>query len=88
MNWRRGLFRLWIAFSAIWIALIAALVYHAGAFEMPALPAGATFDNKLQDVRLLPLFAFAPPLAIGFALLLVGWVAAGFRSPRPNQSSS
>lgn len=84
MNWWRGLCRLWLAVSAIWVVAITALAYQAGVFTLPPPPAGFVLDNPLEDVRLLPVWALAPPLALGLAMLLIGWIFAGFRPHRSN----
>jgi hypothetical protein len=87
MSWRRGLFRLWLVASVVWIACILAVAYKAGAFEWftrPPLPAGFSFIDPLEDLRLLPVWALTPPLAVGVALLLIGWIVDGFHSPRSN----
>jgi hypothetical protein len=84
MNWRRGIFRLWLAASAIWIVAITAIAYQAGAFTLPPPPAGFVLDNQLEDVRLFPVWALGPPLVLGLAMLVIGWIFAGFRPHRPS----
>jgi hypothetical protein len=79
MNWRRGLFRLWLMTSMAWLGSITAIAYHFGAFEMlPPPPVGFTFSNPFADIRLFPIFALAPPLAVGAAVLALCWIVSGF----------
>ncbi len=42
MNWRRGLFRLWVAFTALWLALVVGLTIG----NWPATPNRADFTFK------------------------------------------
>jgi hypothetical protein len=49
---------------------------------VPSLPAGFVLDNQFEDIRLFPVWALVPPLIVGAALLLAGWILAGFRPYR------
>jgi hypothetical protein len=82
MNWRRGLFRLWLVASAVWITTITAIAFQAGAFTLPRPPAGFVLDNQFEDIRVFPIWALAPPVIVGAVLLLAGWIVAGFRPYR------
>jgi hypothetical protein len=87
MNWRRGFFRLWLAFSVCWVG---AVVF----FESPitacvkvrhALDIGNPFDCFVEDGvvngRILAL-AFAPVLLSFLIGLVGGWVIGGFSGSR------
>lgn len=63
MRWKRGLFRLWIIFSALWVAPMWWLM----ADEDIALP--------LRDWILLVL---APPLVVLVIGLSLAWALSGF----------
>jgi hypothetical protein len=78
MNWRRGLFRLWLVASAAWLALTTVVAYYSGAFSTPLPPVGFTLDDPLADIRLFPVFALTPPLIVGVAIFVLLWVVSGF----------
>ena len=76
LNWRRGMFRMWLVLSAAWIMgwIIAFLVYGIqGGFRI------------WSDFLAIPILLFGPPVAaliFGFA---VGWAFRGFV---PNEQGS
>ena len=78
MNWRRGLFRLWLVASVAWLILATAVAGYSGAFSIPLPPAGSTLDDPFADIRLFPIFALAPPLIVGVMVLALWWVISGF----------
>jgi hypothetical protein len=66
MNWKRGLFRIWLAFSALWVSgsLGVAAYYGIGSIS--------------EFVKSL-LF---PPVALLFIGLLVRWILRGFSNEK------
>ena len=72
MNWRRGLYRVWLVLSALWalFLLYLFLVLHdpnSGAF------------SPGQDISATALWLVVPPSALLGIGVLVGWIARGFR---------
>ena len=78
LNWRRGLFRLWLLVSAAWImgwAIYVILSVLAQAFK--------TADEYLA----IPVVFFGPPIALLLCGLATAWAIRGFRSDeKPEQS--
>lgn len=68
MNWRRGLFRLWVIAAAGWIAFTAWDVYEVTAGDF----------TQLSWWKVMA-WAFGPPAAAGLLMLVAYWVAQGFR---------
>lgn len=64
MNWWRGLMRLWVVLSGVWIALVAAIV------------AGSESVNSMMVVFWV---AVLPSAALLLLLLLGKWVLAGLK---------
>lgn len=77
MNWTRGLFRLWIALSAVWIAFMS-WVKHSETSRIPDPPPGFRIDGGLRDPAFW-LDIATPPLVVGILLLVALWIARGFR---------
>jgi hypothetical protein len=71
LNWRRGLFRLWVLTSAAWImawAIYLILSVMAQAFTWPG------------DFLAIPVVFFGPPIAVLLCGLAAAWAFRGFRS--------
>lgn len=66
MNWRRGLFRLWLIASAGWIAFTAWDVYEA-----------LRYVDQLSWWWVLA-WALGPPAGVGLVILLAYWAVQGF----------
>lgn len=79
MNWTKGLFRLWIALSVVWIAGMCWLK-HSETAHMPDPPPGFRVDGGLRDPAFWLEIA-TPPLVAGFLLLAALWIVRGFRRP-------
>lgn len=73
MNWTRGLLRLWLVASLIWLAVVAIMSYqfakqHGGYIEM---------DFYIWSI------VWAVPAAVAFILgWLILWVAKGFKGAK------
>jgi hypothetical protein len=71
LNWRRGMFRIWLVLSAAWIMgwIIEFLVYGIqGGFRIAS------------DYLTIPVLLFGPPVALLIFGIAVGWAFRGFRS--------
>lgn len=79
MNLRRGLFRLWLLVSAVWIVVGAWLRNIVCEFGLPHYGNGPWCMYQAQDWALHAqtlVMLTGPPALVG----LVGWAAAGFVS--------
>ena len=70
LNWRRGLFRLWLLVSAAW--LMSWSIYFI-------LSAMAQALNTVGDFLAIPVVFFGPPIALLLCGLAAGWAIRGFR---------
>jgi hypothetical protein len=73
LDWSRGLLRLWVVLSALWVAVVAC----GNLF----LVIGGEPRSSFQDmpVPVIGAIAFVPPvLALAFGMA-GGWIARGFR---------
>jgi hypothetical protein len=76
LNWRRGMFRIWLVLSAAWIMgwIIEFLVYGIqGGFRI------------WSDFLAVPILLFGPPVALLIFGIAVGWAFRGFL---PNAAKS
>ena len=71
LNWRRGLFRLWLLVSAAWIMGWAIYVILSGL--------GQGFKTA-GDFLAIPVVFFGPPIALLLCGLATRWAFRGFRS--------
>src|SRR5438477_138594 len=79
LNWRQGLFRLWLLVSAAWImgwAIYVILSVLAQAFKTAG------------DYLAIPVVFFGPPIALLLSGLATGWAIRGFRSDESKQGTS
>lgn len=70
VNWRRGLFRVWLLLSAAWImGWIVHLILFAiqGGFQNP------------RDFLAIPVLLIGPPIALLLFGLAAGWAFRGFK---------
>ena len=70
MNWRRGMFRVWILVSVAWImAWIIYLTMHGlqGGLKVPG------------DVLAIPVLLLGPPVALLLFGIAAGWAFRGFK---------
>jgi hypothetical protein len=70
LNWRRGLFRVWLLLSAAWImGWIVYLILHGiqGGFQ------------SFGDLLAIPVLLIGPPIALLLFGLVAGWAFRGFR---------
>jgi hypothetical protein len=70
LNWRRGLFRLWILVSAAWMMgwlIYYAIIYTGG-------------EAKPADLLVLPVVLFGPPIALLLFGIATRWAFRGFES--------
>ena len=74
LNWRRGLFRLWLLVSTAWI--MAWAIYFI-------LSAMAHALNTAGDFLAIPVVFFGPPVALLFCGLATRWAINGFRQDEP-----
>jgi hypothetical protein len=70
INWRRGLFRVWLLLSAAWA--MAWIIY----LIMYALREGI---RSLGDVLVIPVVLIGPPVALLLFGIAAGWAFRGFR---------
>jgi len=74
INWRRGLFRVWLLLSAAWI--MAWIIY----LIMYALREGI---RSVGDVLVIPVVLIGPPIALLLFGIAAGWAFRGFRVEDP-----
>ena len=78
LDWRRGMFRLWLLVSAAWImswGIYLTLSAVAGPLIRP------------EDFLSIPIVLFGPPLAFLLCGLATRWAIRGFRFEGPEQDS-
>jgi hypothetical protein len=69
VNWRRGLFRVWLLISAGWImGWTIRLIMHALEGRFPG-----------SDFLAVPVLLFGPPVALLIFAVVTGWAFRGFR---------
>jgi hypothetical protein len=67
MNVKQGIFRLWVAASVIWMAVVLVVFYIA------------VDNNHVADALPLALAAaLIPPALLKIAFSVVGWIISGF----------
>jgi hypothetical protein len=71
LNWRRGLFRLWLLVSAAW--LMGWSIYFI-------LSAMAQALNTVGDFLAIPVVFFGPPIALLLCAFATGWAIRGFKA--------
>ena len=71
LNWRRGLFRLWLLVSAAWVMSWA--IYFI-------LSAIAQALNTVGDFLAIPVVFFGPPIALLLCGMATRWAIRGFRA--------
>jgi hypothetical protein len=70
VNWRRGLFRVWLLFSAAW--MMGWIIY----LVMYGLQGGF---KTTGDFLVIPVLLFGPPIALLLFGLAAGWAFRGFK---------
>lgn len=70
VNWRRGLFRVWVLMSAAW--LMGWIIY----LIMVGIQGGIATTADILEVLVL---LFGPPVALLFFGIAAGWAFRGFR---------
>jgi hypothetical protein len=97
VNWSRGLLRLWIAASVLWVGLVAVFLYIVSPVHTPGdLPPGAppppegfvldVNDNSpfwIANIPIAAMWAIAVPGGLFIAGWTSLWIGRGFRSPKP-----
>src|SRR5205085_1836970 len=79
INWRRGLFRLWLLVSAAWLmswAIYAILSGLAHSFKTP------------EDFLAIPVVFFGPPIAVLLCGMATGWTIRGFKTEKNSGPST
>ncbi|HZV21128.1 MAG TPA: hypothetical protein VE986_06240 [Hyphomicrobiales bacterium] len=71
LNWRRGLFRLWILVSGAWI--VGWLIYYA--IDLIAN------QWTSREFLIVPIVLFGPPLALLLFAIATRWAFQGFENP-------
>jgi hypothetical protein len=71
VNWRRGLFRVWLLFSAAW--MMGWIIY----LVMYGLQGGF---KTTGDFLVIPVLLFGPPIALLLFGLAAGWAFRGFKA--------
>ena len=78
INWRRGLFRIWLVVSAAWLMswVIYLIMFGLqGGFKAP------------QDFLVIPVLLFGPPVALLIFGLATRWAFQGFKVDDPPPSA-
>jgi hypothetical protein len=75
INWRRGMFRVWVLVSGSWI--MSWSIY----LIVNTLEGGF----KASDVLVFPVLLFGPPVAFLIFGAATGWAFRGFRVDRPTE---
>lgn len=70
INWRRGLLRVWLLFSAAW--LMSWIIY----LIMYGIQGGF---KATSDFLVVPVLLFGPPIALFLFGLAAGWAFRGFK---------
>jgi hypothetical protein len=70
INWRRGLFRLWLVISAAWVMAWAIFLIMEG------IQGGV---KTTRDFLVLPVLLFGPPIALLLFGVAAGWAFRGFK---------
>ena|SRR2546421_5588201 len=78
LNWRRGLFRLWLLVSAAW--LMSWTIYFI-------LSAMAQALRTVGDFLAIPVVFFGPPIALLLCGLAAGWAIRGFKADGEAQAT-
>ena len=73
LNWRRGLFRLWLLVSAAW--LMSWTIYFI-------LSAMAQAFHTVGDFLAVPVVFFGPPIALLLCGVATGWAIRGFKAEK------
>src|ERR1039457_5127767 len=71
VNWRRGLFRVWLLFSAAW--MMGCVIY----LVMYGLQGGF---KTTGDFLVIPVLLIGPPIALLLFGLAAGWAFRGFKA--------
>ena len=71
VNWRRGLFRVWLLFSAAW--LMGWIIY----LIMYGLRGGFRTTGDFLEI---PVLLFGPPIALLLFGVATGWAFRGFKT--------
>jgi hypothetical protein len=70
INWRRGMFRVWLLVSAAWIM---GWIIH---FTVYGLTGGF---KETGDFLAIPVLLFGPPIALLLFSIAAGWAFRGFK---------
>jgi len=74
VNWRRGMFRVWILISASWImAWILYLVVYG-------------LETGFRITAAIPVLLFGPPIALLVFGTAAGWAFRGFKADEPESA--
>jgi hypothetical protein len=79
VNWRRGLFRVWLLLSAAWV--MAWIIY----LIMYALREGM---RSMGDLLVIPVVLIGPPVALLLFGMAAGWAFRGFRVDDPKDDAN
>jgi len=81
MNWRRGVLRLWIVASIIWIGAVTWTAYTRYGDSKSEATRHGMFDDLIPLRGWIEMYApvaLGPPAGTALALILGGRIAAGF----------
>jgi len=79
LNWRRGLFRLWLLVSAAW--LMSWTIY----FILSAMAQALT---TVGDFLAIPVVFFGPPIALLLCAIATGWAIRGFKADQNSEQTT
>jgi hypothetical protein len=73
VNWRRGLFRVWLVLSIVWIAAVEVVAKVSTGIWIR--PWGGKIDLFIASLGTL----LGPPIVVFLVGLVLVWVSVGFR---------
>ena len=82
MNWKRGLARLWIAVSLLWII---SLSIYSLSDHIPGL---AALQQRQPTILECVAFVIGPPIALFVLGFAVRWIIAGLRQKNTRKRSA
>ena len=81
LNWKRGLFRVWLVVSLAYVMVVGPLIWLG--FRQDYLRANPTFGDLIplttDDLLFLAAYALVPPVTVFAAGTAVVWAVLGFK---------
>jgi hypothetical protein len=73
VNWRRGMFRIWVLISAAWVM----------SWAIYLIMNGLETGMQQSDALVIPVLLFGPPVALLLFGMATGWAFRGFKVGQP-----